>query len=286
MKAKRKRIAKRANVNRADQEQARRFAANVSTWLLVIAGVAGLVMVANKWARHEEVRSIRIVGRKILDSAEIMKQAALPDSVPLGKLDLTAIETRIVAHPFISHAAVYRGENGTLVVEIAERDPVAVTFSGGSPLYLDSMGVRLPYRFSSAAFDLPVIGGVMDAPAADSARRGITPAARAQAAKNDSLRIREALGVLTTLRMYDQGLYRQISEIRREANGEYTLLTADGVVPVKVGYPQDISGRLRKLDIFMTTVLAARGVDQAASIDLRWKGQVVVRWREAARPSA
>ncbi|MDB5034359.1 MAG: Polypeptide-transport-associated domain protein FtsQ-type [Chlorobi bacterium] len=277
-------------MTRADQEQARRFAANVSTWLLVIAGVAGLVMVANKWARHEEVRSIRIVGRKILDSAEIMKQAALPDSVPLGKLDLTAIETRIVAHPFISHAAVYRGENGTLVVEIAERDPVAVTFAGGSPLYLDSTGVQLPYRFSSAAFDLPVIGGVMDAPAADSTRRGIPAAARAQArvqsARNDSLRIREALGVLATLRSYEQGLYRQISEIRREANGEYTFLTADGVVPVKVGYPPDISGRLRKLDIFMTTVLAARGVDQAASIDLRWKGQVVVRWREAARTSA
>ena len=45
------------------------------------------------------------------------------------------------------------------------------------------------------------------------------------------------------------------------------------------GRPEEIAPRLKKLDRFMTTVLAVRGAEKATSIDLRWKGQVVVRWR-------
>jgi hypothetical protein len=280
MKAKKKLITKRPKVTRVEREHARRFAANVSTGLLVVGAIVGLVLAANKWARKEELRSIRIVGRNILDSAEVMKQAAVPDSVPFAKLDLAAIESRVESHPFISHAAVYRGENGTLVVEIGERAPAAVTVINGSPTYIDSLGIALPYRFSSAGFDLPVIGGIVrSAAAARDTAAGSRGGAPLQTM--DSTMAREALGVLDSLRDYDMALYRQISEVRREPDGEYTFMTADGGVPVRAGLPAEIPSRLRKLDLFMTTVLAARGTDQASSIDLRWKGQVVVRWRGA-----
>ena len=281
MKAKKKLIAKRPKVTRAEREHARRFAANVSTGLLVVGAIAGLVMAANKWARKEELHGIRIVGRNILDSAEVMRQAAVPDSIPFAKLDLAAIESRVESHPFISHAAVYRGENGTLVVEIAERAPAAVTVINGSPVYMDSLGIALPYRFSRAGFDLPVISGI--ARSARPAPRDTASASReaAPAQTMDSAMAREALAVLDSLREYDMALYRQISEVRRESDGEYTFLTADGGVPVMAGLPADIPSRLRKLDLFLTTVLAARGTDQASSVDLRWKGQVVVRWRGA-----
>ena len=46
MKAKKKLIAKRPKVTRAEREHARRFAANVSTGLLVVGAIAGLVMAA------------------------------------------------------------------------------------------------------------------------------------------------------------------------------------------------------------------------------------------------
>ena len=254
------------------REDARRFATRVTMGLVVIGGIVALVIAANRWAKKEGIESIRIVGRTILDSAEIMEQAAVPDTMPLQKIDLEAIERRVVEHPFIERASVYRGESGTLVVEIVERAPVAVTLVDGAPVYLDSLGVPLPYRFSTAGFDLPVIAGVeRNHPVGD---------AGAMRDRLDSARTREALAVLAEIRLYDDRLYRQISEIRREGLGEYTLLTADGAVPVRAGYAADIGGRLRKLDLFMTTVLAARGVGKARSIDLRWKGQVVVRWRE------
>ncbi len=277
MKVKKKIIPRRRKPTRLERDDARRFATNVSTGLLVIGAIVGLVLLANRWARKEEMRQIRIIGRTILDSAEIMRQAAVPDSVAFQKLDLHDIEKRLASHPFISRAEIYRGENGTLVVEIAERVPVAVTFLAGAPIYLDSLGIALPYRFSSAGFDLPVIAGIERADSAARPASGGGESGRDY--RLDSLRTAEALQVLALLRGYDDGLYRQISEVRREPGGEYILVTADGAVPVSAGLPGEIAGRLRKLDLFLTSVLVARGTRSAGSIDLRWKGQVVVRWR-------
>ncbi|MBS1911836.1 MAG: cell division protein FtsQ/DivIB [Bacteroidetes bacterium] len=299
MKVRIKLIPKR-RASRRSPEEARRFASHVSTALLIAGVLVGLVMVANRWARKEELRSIRIVGRTILDSAEIMRYAAIGPHTVLEQLDLDSVEHRVLKHPFIERASAYRGENGTLVMEIAERLPVAVMIVNGSPVYLDSMGVMLPYRFSSTGFDLPLLAGIernvpagiernvprdtaaaapARGPAAGPARVAAGPAA---AVVPDSARAHEALGVLATIKRYDEGLYRQISEVHREPSGEYTLVMSDGAVPVLAGTPAEIVPRLKKLDRFMTTVLAARGAEQAEQIDLRWKGEVVVRWRRGS----
>lgn len=259
MKARRKYIPKREKVTRADREESKRFASTVSTGLLLVGIIVGLVAVANKWMKREGLERIRLVGRVILDSAEIVDRAGIPDSVTLRKLDLKAIEERLRTHPFISEASVYRGENGTLVMEIRERAPVAVTFLGSTPVYLDSIGTALPYRFSSAAFDVPIIEGI----AADGAI--------------DSLKALEAIGVARGMRGYDESLYREISEIRRGANGEYTLVMADNAVPIRAGVADEVVSRLGKLEIFWRTVLAAEGTSGIRYIDLRWDGQVVVK---------
>lgn len=291
-------------------EEAKRFAANVSRGMVIAGAVIALVLVANRWARKEELRGVHIVGNRVLDSAEIMGAAGLSEREPLERVGLDSVEAKIAAHPFIERASVYRGAAGMLEVEIVERAPVAATLIDGAPFYLDSLGVLLPYRFSRAAFDLPLVSGIsalrqptagrprmdvpMPAPRPDSASIAYTQApstrpdgqpprtASGQTALIDSARTREALEVLATLRAYDDGLYRQISEIVREPSGEYQLRIADGGVAVELGLPAEMAPRLKKLDRFLTTVLAARGARSASAIDLRWKGQVVVRWQQNA----
>ncbi|MBX7216617.1 MAG: FtsQ-type POTRA domain-containing protein [Candidatus Kapabacteria bacterium] len=258
MKARRKQIAKKKPRSRDDS---RRFASAVSVGLLIAGAVAGLVAVANKWMKREPLEQIRIVGRHVLDSAEVVQKAAIPDSLPLGKLNLKEIETRLIGHPFITDASVYREEQGTLVLQIQECAPVAVAFVGGAPVYLDSAGITLPFRFSSAAFDVPVLGGISNG------------------RKVDSLQGVEAVGVVKAIREFDPALYQQISEIRREPTGQYTLLFADGGIPIRAGGAAEIPRHLKKLDLFWRTVLLTEGAASIQSIDLRWQGQVVVKKR-------
>ena len=262
MKARRKLISKKRNGTQRTREESKRFASTVSTGLVVVGAVVALVAVANKWMSREELRGFRIEGRTILDSSEIVERAAVPDSLPLTKIDLEEIEIRLKGHPFISNASVYRGENGTLVMEIEERAPVAVTFLSGSPVYLDSAATALPYRFSSAAFDVPVVAGVENGE------------------RLDSVKALEAITVAREIRSYDDAVYRQLSEIRRDGSGEYTLVTAEQGVSIRVGGAVGIAPKLGKLDLFLRTLNAADGHGRIRYVDLRWKGQIVVRWVE------
>lgn len=278
MKVRRKNIARKKDPH-AGREEARRFASGLSTAILIIGAIVGLVLLANRWGGREMLAGVRIIGRDVLDSVEIMERAGLTEGMTLSAVDLEGVEKAIASHPFIARAAVYHGEQGTLVVEVTERAPAAMTFVKGAPLYLDSHAVVLPYRFSAATFDLPVLSGI-DQEKSDSGMNARQSDAGSGRGGIDSLRAMEALRVVYALRDFDESLYRQISEIIREQNGEYTLMTTDGSIPVRAGRPEQIAGRLPKLQRFLLSVIPEHGAAKAWYIDLRWKGQVVVRWSE------
>ena len=274
MRARRKLVRKPRDPQER-REEARRFASKVSKIIVAIAGVLVLVVVANRWGARETLEQVRIVGRVVLDSAEIMERAGIRPNTSLRGLDLRGVEQRIGSHPFLSRVAVYRDARGTLVVEVTERTPVALSVLGGAPVYLDSQAVALPYRFSRATVDVPVVRGIERIDTTNPVSRipGHVPAMLL-----DSTRALEALGVVRGIRDFDETLYRQISEIVRGDDGEYTLLSADGAVPIRVGRAEEIPARLAKLDLFMRTALAARTDARPRYIDLRWQGQIVVRW--------
>lgn len=277
MKARRIRVPSRKRVEGND---ARRFATKVSTAIVIIGAVVGLVMVANRWSGHETLQSVRITGRGVLDSAEVISRAMITEGEPLQSLDLAAIEQGVASHPFIEKASVYRGENGTLVVEIVERAPVAATVIDGKLLYIDSTGAILPQRFSRASIDLPLIQGIEAPPQRRlPASAGSVSDSATGRIRLDSAHTAEALEVMKTLRAYSDVLYRQVSEVRRNPDGEYDFIMADGGMKVILGERGELSRRLRKLDLFLTSVVAEKGASNIGTVDLRWRGQVVVQWK-------
>ena len=254
---------------RQPRTDSRRFASSISLGIVGVGVLSALVAVANRWSDREGLTSVIVRGNHVLAAKEILKQAALPDSITVEKLDLNGIERRIAEHPFIEKAVIYDGGNGALIVEIDERSPVAVAVLDGEPVYLDANGVELPFRFGVAASDVPVIGGMMRSSASGQTL--------------DSAALREALGVVETIRRHDDALYRRVAEVRRSRSGSYTLLLTDGGLPVTIGAADEIAPRLTKLATFIDRVLAVEGTDRIGAIDLRWSGQVVVRWRERGK---
>jgi cell division protein FtsQ len=261
VKARRIRLAKSRRPRRME---AKKFAASMSTGILIVGAIAALIMIANRWDRREDLRSIRIVGRHVLDSAEIIPPGLIPDSLPLRSLDLAAIEKGVAAHPFIESASVYRGENGTLVVEVAERAPVAATVIDGNVAYIDSLAALLPGRFGVLDVDVPIVSGI-----GPHVLQGRMTLNKAWAL--------EMLGVMKTIRGYSVPLFQQISEIHRSETGEYELIMADAGVPVLIGKPDNLPDQLARLDRFLTTVGAEKGMEAFKTIDVRWRGEVVVR---------
>lgn len=276
----RKKLVRRPRDPQERREEARRFASKVSKIILAVAAVVTLVVMANRWGAREKLSAVRIVGRVVLDSAEIMERAGIGAQTALRSLDLREIETRIATHPFLSGVDVYRDSHGTLVVEVVERTPVAMCVLDGAPVYLDSQAVALPYRFSRSTVDVPIVRGVERV----DSTRDTTKSNRAPVVQLDSVVALEVLGVVRMLRDFDETLYRQISEIVREPSGDYMLMTADRAIPIRAGRADDLPARLAKLELFMRTALASNNGKRPAYIDLRWRGQVVVRWENSALP--
>ena len=239
----------------------RRFAQNVTLGIVVVGLLLALVVMANRWSDRELLRSITVIGTLVLDSAEVAGQLAIPERTSLSDVDLGELERRLAAHPFIRGGVIWRDAGG-IVVEVEERSPVAVTIMDGRAVYLDDRGTPLPFRFGVATPDVPVLEGIVD--------RG----------RLDSAALAEAVDVVRIIREGGGLLARQISTIGRSADGEYTLRLVDGDVVVRLGYPEAIRGRLAKLELFLDQVLLQQGPTRFASIDLRWQGQVVVRYRE------
>ena len=260
--AKRKNIAKRgAKKRQADRSESRQFASKISLGIVVVGGIIGLIAVANKWTAREHLQTVVVRGNLVLDTSEVLTQADLPDSIRLKAIDLEEIETRLSAHPFISNAVAWERGNGGLVLEVEERAPVAATIVEGKPLYLDLQGIALPFRFGVASPDVPLLLGIFNS------------------GEIDSLKTLEAIDVVETLRGYGGLLYKRIAEVRRRDDGVYTFTLTDNGVSVIAGMVDEIGPRLPKLEAFLNEVLPYRGAQRLSLIDLRWEGQVVVRWK-------
>lgn len=239
----------------------RRFAQNVTLGIVVVGLLLALVVMANRWSDREPLRSIAVVGTLVLDSAEVAGQLAIPERTSLSGIDLGELERRLAAHPFIRSGMIWRDAEG-LVVEIEERSPVAVTIMDGRAVYLDDRGTPLPFRFGVATPDVPLLEGISD--------RG----------EIDSTALAETIEVVRMIREGGSFLARQTSTIARDPKGEYSLRLVDGDVFVRLGELGAIRQRLPKLELFLDQVLLEQGATRFASIDLRWQGQVVVRYRE------
>jgi hypothetical protein len=89
--------------------------------------------------------------------------------------------------------------------------------------------------------------------------------------------LREALRVVLASQEISSTLYRRISEIHLQANGELLLYTAEFGIPVSFGRGFIVE-KLTLLESFWTTVVNNRGAQSLIALDVRFADLVVARW--------
>jgi cell division protein FtsQ len=114
-----------------------------AAWLVFFSSVLG-------------VREIQVVGNLGLPAQRIQQVAGVADGKPLATVDVAEVEDRIGRIPQIESVAVSRGWPGTLLVEIVEREPVAVIRVGPKSALMDRHGMVTEIR-DIAPSTLPVL---------------------------------------------------------------------------------------------------------------------------------
>ncbi|MDG4782800.1 FtsQ-type POTRA domain-containing protein [Micromonospora sp. WMMD961] len=87
------------------------------------------------------VREVRVEGADLVTPVQVHDAVAVPDGVPLARVDLSAAARRVGGLAPVERATVSRDWPGTLVVRVTERTPVAAVPQGPGFALIDRHGV-------------------------------------------------------------------------------------------------------------------------------------------------
>lgn len=239
----------------------------VLLFALLAAAFAGAAVGANVWKGGLKVGGVRVEGTRVLAEEEILRLAGVKGGEDLFAVDLFAVRDRVRANMYVQEVSVKRDVPDRIVIRVTERTPAAL-LAGEPALYLDREGIVLPPARSRSLFDLPVISG-----AGAGARLAPGSPARHPA-------VAEALDILATAERIGDDAYRRISEVRLDGERDIILYTAESGVPVVFGRG-DVAVKLAKFEAFWREVVRPVGAFALEYVDLRYRDQVVVRWKQA-----
>ena len=240
-------------------------------WLAYVAMVALAVGTAALVARAPELLSrmevfrvtqLSLEGARYLTETEAVAAVALPPQASVWD-DNDEWEARLEAHPLVKDARIRRRLPGTLVLEVQEREPVAL-FPSPTLEPVDEAGRILPIDPALHKLDLPIM-----VPGQEGGGVALTPAER-----------RVLAGEIARLAHGDPGFLARISEVAMNRQGELRAQVWDPPVTLyfRPGLP---SGRIQ--DGFRALDDARGRFDgsEVMDLDLRYEDQVVVRLSRA-----
>lgn len=178
----------------------------------------------------------------------------------IDQLDLKLLEQRVENNPFVKDAQVYRDVKGNLLVEVQQAEPIArIVNRKGPDLYIDKDGSLLPVSKRYTA-RVPVIE--MD--------RGFSWE------KNiDESLYGEKLLTLLNYIYYHEFWNAQIAGMKIEKNGEITLHPQVTRQDIKLGMPDELDVKFKKLMVFYKKILPNKGWNTYSYVNLKFSNQIV-----------
>lgn len=248
---------------------AARTARRATGWILgvVVLTIVASIVLADWW--HGNVRGvvIHVTGTSFASTEDIARLAGVSDTASLMHLNLLAIQARVQKNPFVREALVRRDPPNVLSIEIAERRPIAYLYAGGAEWFIDTEGAVFPVVRTHTTQDLPILTGAL-------------PSRLRSGEHLQDPKVLEALSVLAAARKLDERVYDLVSEVVVSPRRDIIFHTISGGVPVIVGPAANLDHKLRAFRIFWENIATKQAADNLEYIDLRYKEQVVVRWKD------
>ena len=167
------------------------------------------------------LKSIEVTSAKHLTREEILGLAGIEPGKALLSMNLKRMGEHILQNPWVETVRINRYFPDTVSIVIAEREPIAIV-NMGFIYYLDKKGIVFKVLNQGDKLDYPVITGFSE-----------------DELGNDPKGTKEALEatcfLLKVLREKGAFILADVSEIHYDKGYGFTLFTASGALPVKVG---------------------------------------------------
>lgn len=222
---------------------------------------------ANQWKQIIVIEKVEVQGVFILPERDVVKIAATQFGTPIFDINLDSIRTGLLRNEYIEEANISRSFSGTLHIAIRERKPIG-SLMLNKMWYVDEEGILLRKIPESVVLDLPIISGIKIEP--EKIKGGTT------LLNSDT---RTAISILSEVMKINEDLYFLISEIDLNYGKDIIIYSSDYAVPINIGRG-NYEHKLRLLSAFWQKYVVARGSQNLESVDVRFKNQLVVKWKE------
>lgn len=233
---------------------------NALPWVAGAVLILGLAIIGGiYWDRNMTVKDVQFEGHYFVTQEELQRSVDIPTGVKPDSLDFISIIEKVERIPYVKQADVQVEPSGNLVIEITERQPIALLADGNDKIYVDRDGLRLKLILGKAV-DVPILYGFKAGPMKDTLK------SKAFLSTRDFLLEMERQNVSNAT----------ISEVAWTRDEGIVALTHENGVKLVFG-KNDFKTRLRNWEAFYGEVIKTKGIAGMRAIDLRFRGQIITQ---------
>lgn len=249
-------------------------------WILPATGLL-LLLIVTVWAtvKQKQVVCTEVVidlepreGTYFLTNEHVLDIASntVSSNDLIGKsiqqLNTFRMLSNLRTSPYVEKANVYMGNDGKLVIDVKQREPLfRVINQQGESYYVEKNGLKIP-TVPNYAVRVPVLTGDVSEGANDSNHV-------------HSEVLQGALAIFTYINS-EPFWKAQIEQAYVDKNQGFLLIPQVGNHTIVVGKPEHIEIKFEKLKLFYNQALSKKNWDDYSVIDLSFEGQVVAKRRK------
>jgi len=231
--------------------------------------VAGVIFAVVGFGLHSllvrsdffQITSIKISGTDKVEKAEVVELSGINIHSNLLAVNKTAVEERLIAHPWIKSVRVLRDFPNRLLISLKERRPAALISNEAGLSYVDGAGTIFASLKKGDALDFPVITGISGGAAGGQEHR---------AGLVDALQLIRWAGRGNT------NLPRQnISQLHLSGDEKLILFLADRPFPIFLGQG-DMGKKYKRLARVLGWLYKKGEFKQTTAIRLEYLGNKVL----------
>ncbi len=231
----------------------------VSLGMLIVLEVPPVIRALSR-AEIFRVVDVSVEGAQHLTQDEVLTAAAIPARMSIWD-DMEPLAVRLRSHPLIREVRIRRQLPRRLVLEVWEREPVAL-LPRPTLMPVDREAHLLPISPVGRRMDLPLLQPRRD----DGEGTELTP-----------VQLRELTSELSRLRELDPAVFALVSEVALDSWGDILVHLGQPRVTLRYRAPL-VPARLSDGLLVLTDALEREPDRTLVSVDLRFADQVVVRF--------
>jgi cell division protein FtsQ len=206
------------------------------------------------------LKNIEVSSAKRLTQEEILALAGVEAGQDMARMNLKRMGEQLAQNPWVETVRIHRYFPDRLSITITEREPLAIV-NMGFIYYLDKKGTVFKVLNQGDKLDYPVVTGFSEE------EMSSNPAGTREALKTTC----ELLGVLREKGAF---ILADVSEIHYDTGYGFTLFTASGALPVKVG-SGNFAAKVDRFARIYRDLMAQRA--SLHYIDLDYNDKIIVK---------